>query len=102
MPSNNAPIAAKAAAPVVALKSTIDRLVNEFASEARRAAVLLSQHHRAFDGEVECQAVIKRVESILVDAGLALENVAASLSPEVKAALDTPRSLEITHRAFRG
>jgi hypothetical protein len=71
------------AAPVTSLKAKIENLVTEFAADARRMAVLLSQHHRDFEGEVECQAVIKRVESILVDAGLALENVGASLRPPV-------------------
>jgi hypothetical protein len=81
------------------LGSALATIMTEMVTDAKRAAVLLAQHHRAFDGEPECQAVLSRIGSILHDAGVQIENVRDSMSPGVKTLLDTPRSLDIKHRA---
>lgn len=103
MPTTTTPTKSAPAqsAPTPTLGLVLDTVLRDMVADAKNAAILLSKHHRAFDGEVSCQSVIRRVESILYDASVALENVAASMSAETKQKLDTPRSLEIKHREWR-
>jgi hypothetical protein len=92
--------AAPKSPPPPTLGMILHDLLTDLVANAKHSAVLLDRHHRSFDGEPECQGVIRRIEGILYSAAIALENVRDSMSEDTRKKLDTPRSLEIKHRAI--